>query len=79
MPKSTDEKMFLDLVKDSQIYIPLLELVAKYIPKDVKGFLSNEPNLISKLSKEDKLGEELKGIVDDLKNVQDNLQKEKVA
>ncbi len=61
-------KTFLDLVKDSQVCIPLLELVAKYKPEDTKDFLSSEPDLISKLSKEDKLGEELKSIVNEVKN-----------
>ncbi len=68
--KNAKGKTFLDLVKDSQVCIPLLELVAKYKPENTKDFLSSEPDLISKLSKENNLGKELKEIVDEVENTQ---------
>ncbi|GHM58076.1 MAG: hypothetical protein sL5_02270 [Candidatus Mesenet longicola] len=56
--------------------MPTLELFTEYKPKDVKNFLLDKPDLISKLSEEDKLNEKLEKIVNEVKDTQ-NTNKEK--
>ncbi|GHM58517.1 MAG: hypothetical protein sL5_06610 [Candidatus Mesenet longicola] len=56
------------LREDYQAYIPLLELLAKYKPKDVKDFLLDKQDLIRKLSKENNLDKKLKEVVDEVEN-----------